>query len=130
MKENKTIAQFLGITKFPFEIKNNEGKRIYFETSTGYWEIQEFDANDKQIRFEDSNGYSNKREYDAKGKEIRFEDSNGNWAKSEFDAKGNRIYYENSDGTIIDKRPKQVEFTLAEIATKLNIPVELLRIKE
>jgi hypothetical protein len=109
MEKNQTIAQFLGITKFPFEIKNEQGKTIYFETSYGFWQ---------------------KPEYDANGKETRYEDSDGYWLKREYDTEGNVIYYENSNGHIIDNRPKQVEFTLAEIASKLNIPLAQLRIKE
>ena len=88
MKENQTIAQFLGIKTFPFEINNDQGKVIYYEDSDGYW------------------------------------------SKKQYDANGNQIYYENSHGYIVDNRPKQVELTLAEIASKLNIPLELLRIKE
>ena len=52
----KSIAQQLNITKFPFEIKNKNGKQIYYETSDGYWVKREFDSNGKQIYFEDSNG--------------------------------------------------------------------------
>ena len=88
MKENQTVAQFLGIKSFPYEIKNEQGKRIYAENSDGFW-----------------------------------------W-RAEYDSNGNEIYVENSDGSIIDNRPNQVELTLTEIASKLNIPVELLRIKE
>lgn len=51
-----TIAQQLKIKDFPFIIKDNNGKQIYYETSDGYW---------------------NKHEYDNKGKEIYYEDSNG-----------------------------------------------------
>ena len=151
MKENQTIAQFLGITKFPYIIKNEQGKIIYFEELSGYWIKKEFDSNGNQTRYEDSNGFWVKREfningnetryedsygiwkkseYDAKGNKTRFEDSKGYWSKSEFDANGKEIYFESSYGINIDNRPKQVELTLAEIASKLNIPLELLRIKD
>jgi len=130
MKENKTIAQFLGITKFPFEIKDEQGKIIYFEESTRYWDKSEYDPKGNKTRFENSRGFWWKQEYDANGKETLFENSRGYCSTRQYDVNGREIYYEDSLGNIRDNRPKQVEFTLAEIATKLNIPVELLRIKE
>jgi hypothetical protein len=130
MKANQTIAQFLGVRKFPYEIKDAQGNIIYSEASKGYWEKREYNANGKETYFDNSNGLWRKREYDAKGNQIYFERSDGFWAKSEYDAKGSQIYFENSKGRIIDSRPKQVELTLAEISSKLNIPLELLRIKE
>ena len=81
----KTIAQELGITEFPFEIKDKNGKEIYYENSDGYW---------------------SKREFDSKGRETSYEDSKGCWYKAEYDSKGNEIYFEDSDGTIRDNRPK------------------------
>jgi len=127
---SKTIAQKLNIKEFPFEIKDKNGNGIYFEDSTGYWSKQEYDQNGKQIYFENSDGYWIKIEYDQNGKEIYFGNSNGTWEKREYDQNGNRIYFENSDGYIEDNRPKAVELTLDEIAAKLNIPVELLKIKK
>ena len=105
----QTIAQQLGIKDFPFEIKDKQGNRIYFEDSKGFWY---------------------KRQFDEKGKEIYFEDSDGYWEKSQFDEQGNEIYYENSNGKIIDNRPKQVELTLDQIAEKFGIKVEDLKIKK
>jgi len=104
-----TIAQQLNVTTFPFVINDKDGNSIYYENSDGYWV---------------------KNEYDAHGKEIRCETSNGYWCKSEYDAHGNCIYHENSAGAIIDKRPKQVELTLQQIADALGINVEQLRIKD
>jgi hypothetical protein len=43
---------------------------------------------------------------------------------------GNVIYYENSEGTIIDNRPKVIELTLEQIADKLGLNVENIRIKD
>ena len=85
MKENQTIAQFLNITTFPYEIKNDEGNPIYSEDSYGYW---------------------SKREYDANGNETYFENSDGFWCKREYDANDNETYFENSYGLIIDNRTK------------------------
>jgi hypothetical protein len=83
---NKTIAQQLKITEFPFFIKDKNGNRIYSETSCGYWE---------------------KRQYDQNGKLIYFENSCGYWSKYQYDQNGKVIYYENSDGNITDNRPKR-----------------------
>ena len=66
---------------------------------------------------------------DKRGQEIYFEDSTGYWLKCEYD-KGQMIYWENSYGEIIDNRPKIVEMTLEDIAAKMGINVEQLRIKE
>jgi len=105
----KTIAQQLKIKDFPFIINDKNGNEIYYEATTGSWI---------------------KKEYDANGNEICYENSNGYWWKSEYDAHGNCIRYENSAGKIIDKRPKQVELTLQQIADKMGIKVEQLRIKD
>ena len=104
-----TIAQQLKIKDFPFEIKDKNGNQIYWEDSNGYWK---------------------KREYDTNGKIIYYEDSNGDWAKFQYDANGKEIYYENSNGLITDNRPKIVEVTLDEIAAKLGINVNQLKIKK
>ena len=104
-----TIAQQLKVKEFPFIIKDGKGNEIYFETSSGTWA---------------------KWEYDSQGKEIYYEDSSGFWIKSEYDSQGNEVYYENSNGTIIDRRPKDIVLTIDEIAQRLNIPVEQLKIKK
>jgi glucan-binding YG repeat protein len=53
----KTIAQQLNVKEFPFEIKDKNGNRIYFEKSNGYFVKSEYDSNGNQIYFEDSDGY-------------------------------------------------------------------------
>ena len=105
----KTISQQLKIKDFPFIIYDKNGKRIYYENSDGAWY---------------------KREFDAQSNEVYYEESNGYWCKSEYDAQGNVIYYENSYGDIKDDRPKIVELTLQDIADKLGINLEQLRIKD
>jgi hypothetical protein len=110
MKDKQTIAQFLKVNTFPFEIKDKNGKPIYSEYSNGFW---------------------NKCEYDDQSNLIRFEDSNGYWLKSEYDDEGNQIRYENSDGKIIDKRSKpMIELTLEDIAKLKGVDVSQIRIKE
>lgn len=126
-----TIAQQLKIKHFPFFIKDKNRKEIYREDSDGFWNKREYDSNGNLIYCENSNGSWIKREYDSNGKVIYYGNSNGYWIKREYDSNGDEIYYENSNGYIKDNRPKQVvEVTLEEIAAKLGINVEQLRIKE
>ena len=127
---NKTIAQQLNIKDFPFEIKDKNGNQIYYENSSGHWRKYKYGQNGKIIYIENSSGYWYKYEYDQNGKQIYYETSSGYWDKSEYDQNGKIIYYENSNGYIIDNRPKVVELTIDQIAEKLNIPVNLLKIKK
>jgi len=94
----KTIAQQLGITDFPFEIKDKQGNLIYKEVENGFWEKWEYDERGNKIYFENSDGFWVKWEYDSNGKEIYFENSDGFWVKREYDLNGKEIYFENSDG--------------------------------
>ena len=126
----KTIAQQLKIKDFPFIIRNKDDNEIYYEDSDGFWSKYEYDSNGKEIYGENSDAYWSKYEYDVNGYDIRYEDSTGYWRESEYDANGEEIYYENCDGDIRDNRPKNVEVTLEEIAAKLGIKVEQLRIKD
>jgi hypothetical protein len=128
---NKTIAQQLNITKFPFNIKDDKGKEIYYEDSEGYWRKSQFDDKGNKVYYETSTGYWGKIQYDDKGNEVYYEDSTGYWGKSQYGEKGNRVYFENSNGNIVDNRPKQtVEITLDEIAKKFNIDISQVRIKD
>jgi len=87
----QTIAQQI---KWDFEtngdlqIRNKNGRTIYFENSNGVWE---------------------KRQFDSQGRQLYYENSFGFWGKYEYDSQGNEIYWENSAGTIIDNRPKTCE---------------------
>lgn len=51
-----TIAQQLNIKEFPFEIKDNRGKVIYYEERNGYWVKREYDDKGNEIYFKDSYG--------------------------------------------------------------------------
>jgi len=82
----KTIAEQLNIKEFPFEIKDRNGNRIYWEDATGF-----------VARYE----------YDSGGRLVYYE-SLVYWEKREYDSEGNEIYFENSEGKIIDNRPKEV----------------------
>ena len=109
-----TIAQQLKIKDFPFVINDKDGNVIYYENSTGFWV---------------------KKEYDSNGNGIRYEESNGFWSKSERDANGIEIRYEDSTGYTKDNRQWPfskaiVELTLQQIADKMGIKVEQLRIKD
>ena len=70
------------------ELRNKNGKLIYFEDSNGQWA---------------------KLEYDSRGYTIYFENSHGFWEKTEYDSEGCLIYIENSNNTIIDNRHKPSE---------------------
>jgi len=109
MKDNKTIAQFLGIKDFPYEIKDNNGKTIYFEESKGNWWKYEYDLNNNIIYYEESTGY---------------------WSKQEYDSFGNQIYFEDSRGSIILNRSKVIELTLEQIAEKFGTNVSNIKIKK
>ena len=94
-KKVMTIAQQLKVTKFPFSIKDDTGKEIYYEERHGFWRKYEYDNNRNIIYHESSDGY---------------------WWKKEFDDKGNVIYFENSNGRIVDSRLKPVpEYTMEEV---------------
>jgi hypothetical protein len=104
-----TIAQQLKIKEFPFEIKDSNGNRIYWEGQNGSWSKTEFESN---------------------GKEIYYESSYGSWFKAEYDLNGKEIYFENSSGYILDLRPKTFELTMDDIAKKFGIDVNNLKIKK
>jgi hypothetical protein len=52
----KTIAQQLGVTQFPFDIKDERGNLIYLEFENQYWSKYKFDKEGKQIYYENSKG--------------------------------------------------------------------------
>jgi hypothetical protein len=52
----KTIAQELGITKFPFEIRDKRGNVIYRESLSGYWGKWRYNLQDMEVYFENSEG--------------------------------------------------------------------------
>lgn len=126
----KTIAQQLNIKEFPFEIKDFNGNEIYWETAHRFWFKKEYDCNGNRIYHENSNRFWIKNEFDSSNNLIYCESSNGYWFKREYDSSNNEIYYEDSYGEITDKRPKPVELTMDEIALKLGINVNLLKIKK
>jgi len=147
-----TIAQQLNIplSAFPFSIKNRAGQEIYRETETGWWARREFDSqHNKQTRLENSDGFWVEHEYDKAGNLIResvsngrwktwefndknhcvrYDTSNGFWGIFEFNEDGDMIFHEAQSGVRLDLRPKMVVLTHAEIAQKLNIPANLLKI--
>ena len=107
----QTFGQFI---KWDFkkngklEIRDKNGKPIYWEFATGFWTKVENDSKGNRTYYEDSNGRWLKNKYDSRGKLIYWEDSSGRWAKMEHDSRGKLIYFENSDGVIKDYRPKNV----------------------
>jgi hypothetical protein len=108
----QTIAQQIKWdfkTNSILEIKDKNGRAIYWEFSDGIWRKHEYDSQGNIIYFETSSGYWEKREWDSQGNVIYFEGSSGYWAKWEYNSQGNQIYFENSGGVIIDNRPKPCE---------------------
>jgi hypothetical protein len=106
----KTIAQELGFTEFPFEIKDGNGNLIYLEYDDGYWA---------------------KWEHDSEGRETYYQNSHSFWAKREYDNKGKEIYFENSDGEIRDNPPQElpkavaVEKTIAQTLGIKKFPFDI-----
>ena len=94
----KTIAQQLNIEEFPFEIKDKNGRIIYYEFLDGFFARYERDKRGNVCFYETSEGFSYTCEYDENGY-VR--------------------YFENSNGEIRDKRVK--EMTIAQIENALNI---------
>ena len=82
--ENKTIAQFLGIKDFPYEIKDNNGNTIYIEYSDGFWYKLEYDLNNNLSYYEQSNGYWVKYEFNSSGNLIYYKDSRKYWVKYDY----------------------------------------------
>ena len=97
------------------EIKNKNGKCIYFENSSGLWVKWEYNSQGKEIYYETSYGFWEKYEYDSQGSLIYLEDSDGYWSKWEYNSDADIIYYEDSNGVIKDNRPKSCEGKVVEI---------------
>jgi hypothetical protein len=55
-KKAMTIAQQLGVTKFPFIIRDENGNNIYWENSDGCWYKKEYDEREKLIYWETNLG--------------------------------------------------------------------------
>jgi hypothetical protein len=131
MKDKQTIAQFLNVKDFPFEIKDKKGKLIYYEDSEGFWIKCGYNDKGNEIYYENSDGFWIKNKYDDAGNDIYREYSDGFWSKSEYDDAGNRIYCESSDGIVFDHRPKpMIDLTLEDIAKMKGVDVSQIRIKE
>jgi hypothetical protein len=52
-----TIAQQLGVTKFPFVIRDENGNKIYWEARNRFWSKREYDGDGYEIYFERSDGF-------------------------------------------------------------------------
>ena len=90
------------------------GQQIKWNFKTnGNLEIK--DKNGKQIYYELSNGDWKKYEYDSQGSLIYLEDSDGYWSKWEYNSDADIIYYEDSNGNVEDNRPKTCEDKIIEI---------------
>ena len=74
---NQTIAQQIKWdfkTNGGLEIKDKNGKRIYWEDSYGYWAKWKYDSQGNKIYFEDSDGeIIDKRPKPCEGKIVEIE---------------------------------------------------------
>ena len=61
----KTIAQQLGVTQFPFEIRDKQGNVIYREREDGSWEIRKYDEDGQQVFHKNQNGFWTKEGYNT-----------------------------------------------------------------
>ena len=57
------LSEQLNGFRFPIEVRDGRGNRVYYERLDGYWY---------------------KRECDSQGNEIYYENSKGNWYKNEW----------------------------------------------
>jgi hypothetical protein len=131
MNSNLTIAQFLNVKTFPFQIKDENGRELYYENSYGYWYKNEFDVNGNKTYHESSIGFWFRFKHDSDSRLTSYLNSNGYWSKSEFDSNGKEIYWEDNNGILLDNRPKPtIEITLQEIAKLKGVNVSQIRIKE
>ena len=108
----------MSLTEF---LKLSNGKELDIK-----YPIQLFDKDGNRVYYEDSKGYWGKREY-KDGKEVYFENSKGNWSKKEY-KDGKEVFFENSSG---DKRgtPLQetVEMTLSEVCKVVGKNVKIVK---
>ncbi len=113
MKKEKTIAEQLGVTSFPFEIKEN-GRVVYFENRARYWVKYQYDKNGNEIRRECSDFYVGVTTFNKNNQLTSFEDTKGYWQKREYDKNGIQNYYANSHGVVDDNR-KPIENNSIEV---------------
>jgi hypothetical protein len=103
-----TKAQSLGITEFPYEEFDSNGKRTYYENAKGYWVKREYNSDGKCTYCENTKkagGYHDKwkKEYDVYGNVVYYEDLRDKleepyWYRCEFKAKKQCLSFINSDG--------------------------------
>ena len=129
MSNTKTIAQQLKIKKFPFRIKDDNGKLTYQEDSDGFWYRNEYDDDGNRTYSEYSDGTWYRNEYDDEGNITYFEDSYGGWYRHEYDDEGNETYSEYSSGFKTGTKKGTIkELSMNDIAKLVGIPVENLKI--
>jgi len=80
-----TKAQELGITKFPYEEKDERGRVIYCEYADGKWSKRQFDDDDNLIEYINSelNEFCCSRRFDEKRNKI-WEIKGEEWKKWYF----------------------------------------------
>lgn len=70
----KTIAQQLNIKEFPFQIRDKNGKELYWEDQDGFWKRYEYNSNGWCIYWETSNGlFADNRPKYCEGKLVEVD---------------------------------------------------------
>jgi hypothetical protein len=105
----ETIAQQLGITRYPFIIYDDRDLQIYYENleedGTRYWARCEYDERGNRTLRENSRGVSSVREYDDHNRRVYYSsESEDHWWRKEFNSVGEVIFYETNTGIHIDNR--------------------------
>ena len=77
MNSNLTIAQFLNVKTFPFQIKDENGRELYYENSDGYWYKNELDINGNKSYHENSTGVWFRFKHDSDSRLTSYLNSNG-----------------------------------------------------
>lgn len=96
-KEYGVFGEREGATK-------NGGKITHYQSSAGYEEWRECNAQGKEIHHKDSNGFEWWSEFDAQGNRVHHKTSKGYEWWREFDAQGNQVYY--TDGVELWSNPE------------------------
>ena len=119
----KTIAQQLGITDFPFEIRDREERLIYEEFDNGNWIKWQYDKEGNEVHSINSDGYEVHRRYDENGFETYYKDSQGIESESKYDENGNMTYWK-SNGNVFtinrNKTPHRMKTAMQQLIEELK----------
>ena len=95
-----------------------QGVTVHRKSSWGYEEWSEYNSQGNLVYRRNSNRYECWNGYDSEDNKIYHKDNRG------------KEYWYDSQGNEYDNPQRIMELTLDEVAEKLGIPVESLRIKK